>query len=75
MRWVRTYRQGWSPTRGRAATIDSRVVFAANLKKYVAAYSKGLPGSSDFRRQALDSSDADHILRITRSFFASAQAA
>jgi len=56
-------------------SFDNRTAFAANLKKYVAAYSKGLPGSSDFRRQALDSSDADHILRITRSFFASAQAA
>lgn len=43
--------------------------FAHNLKKYVAAYSKGLPGSAAFRQEALESEDRDHILAITRRFF------
>jgi len=44
--------------------------FAANLKKYVAAYSKGMRGGSRFRRAALESSDAGEILSLTRDFFA-----
>ena len=43
--------------------------FAHNLKKYVAAYSKGLPGSAAFRQEALESDDRDHILALTRRFF------
>ncbi len=43
--------------------------FASNLKKYVAAYSKGLPGSAAFRQQALEETDADRILELTRAFF------
>jgi len=42
----------------------------ANLKKYVTAYSKGLPGSAAFRQAALESDDADRILALTRNFFA-----
>lgn len=46
-----------------------RHVFAANLKKYVAAYSKGLRGSAAFRQEVLECDDADGILRRTRDFF------
>ncbi len=44
----------------------------ANLKKYVSAYAKGLPGSAAFRQAALGSDDADRILELTRDFFAGA---
>ena len=44
-------------------------VLAANLKKYVAAYSKGLPASAAFRQQALESDDLEELLRLTRDFF------
>ena len=47
-----------------------RRVFTANLKKYVAAYSKGMRGGNRFRQSALESSDSDHILSLTRDFFA-----
>lgn len=47
-----------------------RHAFAANLKKYVAAYSKGLRGGSRFRQAALEATDLDEILELTRSFFA-----
>jgi tRNA-dihydrouridine synthase B len=43
--------------------------FAHNLKKYVAAYSKGLPESSAFRQEALESDDRVHLLALTRRFF------
>ena len=49
--------------------------FASNLKKYVAAYSKGMHGGSRFRQAALQSSDRDEILELTRDFFASDRAA
>ena len=42
---------------------------AANLKKYVAAYSKGLPDSAAFRRHALEAQDLDVILGLTREYF------
>jgi len=51
-------------------SFDDRHTLAANLKKYVAAYSKGLPGSAAFRQAALDSSDLDRILELTRGYFA-----
>lgn len=47
-----------------------RHVFASNLKKYVAAYSKGLPGSARFREEALRATGLDEILSLTREFFA-----
>ena len=46
-----------------------RHTLGANLKKYVAAYSKGLPGSAAFRQTALEASDPDTILALTREFF------
>ena len=48
---------------------DDRQVLASNLKKYVAAYSRGLRGSAAFRQAALEATDADRILQLTRSFF------
>ncbi len=47
-----------------------RRALGANLKKYVSAYSKGLPGSAAFRQAALESDDAERILALTREFFA-----
>jgi nifR3 family TIM-barrel protein len=47
-----------------------RRAFAANLKKYVAAYSRGMRGGSRFRQAALESSELDEILGLTRDFFA-----
>jgi tRNA-dihydrouridine synthase len=40
------------------------------LKKYVAAYSKGMRGGSRFRQAALESSNLDEILSLTDAFFA-----
>jgi nifR3 family TIM-barrel protein len=47
-----------------------RRALGANLKKYVSAYSKGLPGSAAFRQAALESDDPERILGLTREFFA-----
>ena len=47
-----------------------RRAFAANLKKYVAAYSKGMRGGSRFRQAALESSELAEILGLTHDFFA-----
>jgi len=46
-----------------------RRAFAANLKKYVAAYSKGMRGGSRFRQAALEASSLDEVLGLTREFF------
>jgi tRNA-dihydrouridine synthase len=46
---------------------------ATNLKKYVAAYSRGLNGSAKFRQQTLESQDIDTILDLTRSYFAAVE--
>jgi len=46
---------------------------ATNLKKYLFAYSKGLPGSASFRQHALEATDVDEILALTRGFFAPAR--
>jgi tRNA-dihydrouridine synthase B len=51
-------------------TFRDRRAFAANLKKYVAAYSKGMRGGNRFRQAALASSDSGEILNLTRDFFA-----
>ena len=57
-------------------SFPDRRSLGANLKKYVAAYSKGLPGSAAFRQAALEADEADRILALTRDFFAGlAQAA
>jgi nifR3 family TIM-barrel protein len=77
-------RGSWrAPTpRERIATIERHVAlmqgiyphqraFAESLKRTLAAYSKGLPGSADFRRAALGSADPDQILDLALHFFAS----
>ncbi|MEE9607300.1 MAG: tRNA dihydrouridine synthase DusB [Myxococcota bacterium] len=51
------------------ASFDDRQALAANLKKYVAAYSRGLPGSAAFRQAALEALELDSILELTRAFF------
>ena len=48
---------------------EDSLAFAANLKKYVAAYSKGLAGGAAFREAALRATDRDRILTLTRDFF------
>ncbi len=50
-------------------TFDDRRSLVVQLKKYVAAYSKGLPGSAVFRQAAFESSELDRILDLTRNFF------
>ena len=45
------------------------VALTANLKKYVAAYSKGMPGSAAFRQAALETVELDFLLDETRRFF------
>jgi len=44
-------------------------LLASNLKKYVSAYSKGLPGSAAFRQVALESTDLAFLLDHTRRYF------
>lgn len=44
-------------------------LLASNLKKYLAAYSKGLPGSAAFRQAALESADLAFLLDHTRRYF------
>ena len=51
------------------ASIGEPKALAANLKKYLAAYSKGLPGSAAFRRAVLEADELRHMLRHTRDFF------
>jgi nifR3 family TIM-barrel protein len=70
------------PTRAeRLATIEKHIgwmqrIFAdprtlsINLKKYAAAYSRGLRGSAKFRQQILESNDVDEILEVARGYFA-----
>jgi hypothetical protein len=41
-----------------------------NLKKYVAAYAKGLPGGGRFRQRAVESHDLDALLALAEGFFA-----
>jgi len=44
-------------------------LLASNLKKYVAAYSKGMRGSAAFRQAALESTDLAVLLDHTRRYF------
>jgi nifR3 family TIM-barrel protein len=53
-----------------ASAFEDRVSLAANLKKYVTAYAKGLPGSAAFRERVLHAGDADTLVGLTREFFA-----
>jgi len=48
---------------------------AANLKKYLAAYSKGMRGSAAYRQSVLEADGLDVILRHTREFFADVERA
>ena len=48
---------------------ERRELLAANLKKYLAAYSKGMPGAAAFRQTALETQDLDVLLDVTRRFF------
>jgi nifR3 family TIM-barrel protein len=57
------------------ASIDEPRALAANLKKYLAAYSKGLPGSAAFRRAVLEADEPQHMLRHTRDFFGALETA
>jgi len=50
---------------------EDDAVLANNLKKYVAAYSKGLRGSSAFRQHALETTDLGDLLTHTRRYFGS----
>jgi hypothetical protein len=52
-----------------AGCFEDSDLLAANLKKYVAAYSKGLPGSAAFRQAALEAADLDSLLSHTRRYF------
>jgi len=58
-----------------AGLFDDRRAFGAMLKKYVAAYSKGIPGSAAFRQTTLEADDADFIIDATRRFFGGAREA
>lgn len=58
-----------------AASFPDRKLLAANLKKYLAAYAKGMRGSADFRRHILESDDLDAILAHADVFFAVPEAA
>ncbi len=51
------------------ASFTNSRLFAANLKKYVAAYSKGLGGSARFRQETLEAQELHTILTLTREFF------
>lgn len=51
-------------------TFEDRFALAANVKKYVAAYSKGLPDSAHFRQTALEATSLEALLDLTREFFA-----
>lgn len=48
---------------------QSDAALASNLKKYLAAYSKGLRGSAAFRQTALESADLAFLLDHTRRYF------
>lgn len=50
-------------------TFPDDVQLARNLKKYLAAYSRGMPGAALFRTQVNESDDLGRILRLTREFF------
>ena len=58
-----------------AAAFEDRTSLAANVKKYVTAYAKGLPGSAAFRERVLHASDADVMVDLAREFFAGREAA
>lgn len=48
---------------------DDREQLAHNLKKYVVAYSRGLPGSAGFREHAYRAKSYDELIQTTSRFF------
>jgi nifR3 family TIM-barrel protein len=48
---------------------DDRHLLSVNLKKYLAAYSKGIAGSAAFRQATLEAQEVDVILELARGFF------
>jgi tRNA-dihydrouridine synthase len=51
-------------------SFEDRGALAANLKKYLAAYSRGLPRSAAFRQATLEAGELDAVLALARDFFA-----
>jgi len=58
-----------------ASAYEDRGALAANLKKYVTAYAKGLHGSAAFRERVLHAGDADTMVDLAREFFAGSKEA
>jgi tRNA-dihydrouridine synthase len=58
-----------------AGCFEDERVFASNLKKYVAAYAKGLHGCAAFRQATLEAQGSAEILERARRFFGEARAA
>lgn len=56
-------------------SIDDPDARTAQVRRYVAAYSKGMPDSSRFREEALRETDPTAILSMARSFFCERAAA
>ena len=54
-----------------ARVVDDPKARIAQLRRYVAAYSKGLPGSGRFRERALAETDPDRMMGLAREFLAS----
>lgn len=52
-----------------ASCFEDRESLAHNLKKYVAAYARGLAGAAEFREAVNRSHDADRLIALTREFF------
>ena len=51
-----------------ARVVDDPDARVAQVRRYVAAYSKGLPGSGRFRERALAQTDPDRIVGLAREF-------
>lgn len=58
-----------------AHVIDDADARTAQVRRYVAAYSKGLPGSSRFRENALAEACPDRIVALARDFLIRSEAA
>jgi nifR3 family TIM-barrel protein len=56
-------------------SINDPAARTAQVRRYVAAYSKGMPGSSRFRERALCESDPATLLSMARVFFGERKAA
>ena len=51
-----------------ARVVDDSEARTAQVRRYVAAYSKGLPGSGRFRQRALAEPDPERIVSLAREF-------